>query len=186
MMTRRVVWIAAAALAAVALLIWALRAAPSRPAVEAEEILEVPTPTPAPEQRVVLVYPGRDGLLHPELRTVPLPAELDKRVRVVLRELFAGSTRGRARVLPYPGEVLGVYVDGAGNAFVDLTGPPEPMTGSHSELMLTYGVVNSILLNCPELHAVQLLFSGREVTTLSGHLDLSRPLALNKRLIAPS
>ena len=125
-------------------------------------------------------------MLHPELRTVPLPAEIDQRVRVVLRELLSGSQERRAPVVPYQGEVLGVYIDGSGNAFVDLTGPPEPMTGSHSELMLVYGVVNSILLNCPELQGVQVLFSGHEVSTLSGHLDLSRPLALNKRLIASS
>ena len=41
-----------------------------------------------------------------------------------------------------------------------------------------------MLLNCPELVGVQILFSGEEVSTLTGHLDLSRPLRLNKRLIA--
>jgi hypothetical protein len=47
-------------------------------------------------------------------------------------------------------------------------------------------VVNSILLNTPDLVAVQVLFDGREFTTLTGHLDTSRPLVLNKRLIAAS
>ncbi len=51
---------------------------------------------------------------------------------------------------------------------------------------MTYAVVNSILLNCPELDTVQLLFGGHEVKTLTGHLDLSRPLALNKGFIATS
>ena len=31
------------------------------------------TPTPAPEQRVILLFAGRDNMLHPELRSVPLP-----------------------------------------------------------------------------------------------------------------
>jgi hypothetical protein len=52
--------------------------------------------------------------------------------------------------------------------------------------MLAYGVVNSIILNCPEVSAVQILFGGHEVDTLTGHLDLSRPLVLNKRFIAAS
>ena len=186
MMGRRLVWIAVAALAAAALLVWALRGGPGPAETAPEEVIEVSTPTPAPEERVVLLYPGRDGMLHPELRIVPLPSEVDHRVRVVLRELLSGSQEGRAPVLPYKAEVLGVFIDGAGHAFVDLTAPPEPMTGSHSELMLVYGVVNSILLNCPELHSVQVLFSGHEVSTLTGHLDLSHPLALNKRLIASS
>ncbi len=50
--------------------------------------------------------------------------------------------------------------------------------------MLAYGTVNSVLLNCPELTSVQLLFSGTEVPSLTGHLDLSQPLSLNKRFIA--
>ena len=41
-----------------------------------------------------------------------------------------------------------------------------------------YGVVDSVLLNCPELKAVQVLFGGREIETLTGHLDLSKPLAV--------
>ena len=49
--------------------------------------------------------------------------------------------------------------------------------------MLAYGVVDSIILNCPEVTAVQILFGGHEVPTLTGHLDLSRPLVLNKRFI---
>ncbi len=50
---------------------------------------------------------------------------------------------------------------------------------------MAYGTVNSIILNCPELSAgVQLLFGGNEVQTLSGHLDLSKPLLLNKYFIA--
>ena len=48
------------------------------------------------------------------------------------------------------------------------------------------GTVDSILLNCPELSAVQILFGGHEVETLTGHLDLSKPLVLNRRFIASS
>jgi hypothetical protein len=33
---------------------------------------------------------------------------------------------------------------------------------------------------------VQILFGGHEVKTLTGHVDLSRPLVLNKRFIAQS
>ena len=76
-----------------------------------------------------------------------------------------------------------VFVDEQGNAYVDLSAPPEPVAGSSTELLLAYGVVDSIILNCPEVKAVQILFGGREVSTLAGHLDLSRPLGLNKRFL---
>jgi hypothetical protein len=183
---RRVLGIVAAAVAAAALLLWLLLRSPSSPPPPADitPVQEMATPTPAPEQRVVLLFGGSDGLLHPELRSVPLPVELEARIRIVLDQLLAGPDSGLAPTIPYPAEVQAVFLDGLGNAWVDLTPPPTPLAGSSTEILLTYGVVNTVLLNCPELHAVQLLFGGTEVATLTGHLDLSRPLTLNKGFIA--
>jgi len=185
----RVALIAVAAVAGVALLVWLLTA--ESPQIAQEEVVPaeaLPTPTPAPEQRVVLLFAGGDGMLHPELRSVPLPAEIHARIRVVMTELLGGPRNSRrlAPVVPYPATVKAIFVDQQGHAFVDLTAPPEPLTGSSTELLLAYGVVDSIILNCPEISAVQILFGGHEVPTLTGHLDLSRPLVLNKRFIAAS
>ena len=188
-MDRRAVLIALAAVAAISLLVWLLTAGrPPQVGPEPPQAMQLPTPTPAPEQRVILLFTGADGMLHPELRSVPLPDEVDERIRVVMRELLAGPSEGSrfAPVVPYAAAVDAVFVDEHGTAFVDLTPPPEPLTGSSTELLLAYGVVDSIILNCPEVSAVQILFGGREVPTLTGHLDLSRPLVLNKRFIAPS
>jgi germination protein M len=187
-MSFRVLLIVLAAVALVAVLGWLLLGG-ERPIVRRDVVTparDLPTPTPAPEQQVVLLFIGGDGRLHPELRSVPLPSELDERVRVVVRELLLGPTSMLAPVIPYPAEVNAVFVDSEGNAYVDLTAPPAPLDGSHTELMLVYGVVDSVLLNCPQLRAVQILFGGHEVPTLTGHLDLSRPLVLNKRFIAAS
>lgn len=185
-MSNRVLLIAAAALTAALILVWVLSSGPSRvaskPAVIEPRI--APTPTPAPQQRIMLLFAGPDGQLHPELREVPLPAEAHERARVVVRELLAGPTAGLAPVVPYPAEVNAVFVDQSGLAFIDITAPPNPLQGSNVELMLVYGLVDSVLLNCPELRAVQILFGGAEVPTLTGHLDLSRPLVLNRRFIA--
>lgn len=184
-MSRRIAWIALAALVVVAALAAVLMlGGPAERPAEVVPLRELPTPTPAPEQRVILLFLGDDGLLHPELRSVPLPAELPARVRVVLDQLLAGPEGKLASPIPYQAGVGPVFVDDHGTAFVDLTAPPTPLEGSHIELMLAYAVVDSVLLNCPELRAVQLLFDGHEVATLTGHLDLSRPLVLNKRFIA--
>jgi germination protein M len=185
----RVVLIALAALAGVALLAWLLTGGNPRQAQEDLVPVEaLPTPTPAPEQRVMLLFAGEDGLLHPELRSVPLPAEVHERIRVVMNELLSGPrNHGQLTpVIPYPATIDAVFVDQLGNAFIDLSTPPEPLTGSSTELLLAYGIVDSVILNCPEVTAVQLLFGGHEVPTLTGHLDLSRPLVLNKRFIAAS
>ncbi len=185
-MSTRVLLILLGALAAVLVLAWVLGSGPSRraPQPDSAEPRLPPTPTPAPTQRIMLLFAGSDGQLHPELREVPLPAEVHERARVVVRELLAGPTAGLAPVVPYPAEVSAVFVDQSGLAFIDITAPPTPLQGSNIELMLVYGVVDSVLLNCPELRAVQILFGGAEVPTLTGHLDLSRPLVLNRRFIA--
>ena len=187
-MTWRVLLIALAAVVLVVVLVWLVTGIGS-PVARRDGVVpadQLPTPTPPPEQQVVLLFPGSDGQLHPEFRTVPLPEEVGARARVVVQELLAGSVGGLGPVIPYQADVNAVFVDERGNAFVDLTAPPAPLEGSHIELTLAYGVVDSVLLNCPELRAVQILFGGREVTTLTGHLDLSRPLVLNKRFIAQS
>lgn len=189
-MNWRVALIAAAAVAAVALLVWLLQGDAPVEVVQQEvlPIEEIPTPTPAPEQRIILFFTGADGMLHPELRSVPLPDEVHERILVVMNELLTGpvTSTNLAPVVPYDAAVKAVFVDQHGNAFVDLTPPPAPLSGSSTELLLTYGVVDSIILNCPEVSAVQILFGGHEVKTLTGHVDLSRPLVLNKRFIAQS
>lgn len=187
-MNRRVYWILAAAVVSLALLAWALFG-PGRSAITRQEVTEVgalPTPTPAPEQRVMLLFAGSDGMLHPELRSVPLPAEVHERVRMVVLEVLAGPSGNLNlhAVVPWEAALAAVFIDHEGTAFIDLTAPPKPLAGSHTELMLVYGLVDSILLNCPELVSVQILFGGHEIPTLTGHLDLSRPLVLNKRFIA--
>ncbi|MCG6964021.1 MAG: GerMN domain-containing protein [Acidobacteria bacterium] len=146
----------------------------------------LPTPTPAPEQKVMLLFLGRDGLLHPELRMVSLPAETEQRVRAVVSEILAGPSGRLLPVVPYQAQLLDVFIDGDGHAFVDLSPPDHRLEGSNIELVLTYGIVDSVLLNCPDLVGVQILFGGHEVPTLTGHLDLSAPLRLNKGLIATS
>lgn len=174
-----------AGLAIGALLAWLLVTG-SKQVAPVEEVVPPkppPTATPAPEQRITLLFAGGDGLLHPEIRRVPLPEETTARIRVVFGELVAGPRSALRPILPYPAELRTVFVTSDGRAYLDLSGPPEPLRGSATELMMIYGVVNSILLNT-EVVAVQVLFDGTERSTLTGHLDLSRPLVLNKRFIA--
>lgn len=185
-MKGRLILIVLAGLTVGALLAWILVNGASivKPVeVVAPEAELQPTPTPAPPQRITLFFAGNDGLLHPEIRTVPLPEEPAARIRVVVNELLAGPRTSLHPVFPYPAELHTIFVTERDQAFIDFTGPHEPLEGSATELMLVYGVVHSVLLNT-EIKAVQLVFDGSERSTLTGHLDLSRPLVLNKDFVA--
>ena len=148
---------------------------------------ESPTPAPTPiPASLVLFFPGDDAMLHREAREVPeLPEAMAARVKLVMDELVAGSHQGFAPALPWAATVQAVFLDRAGNAWVDLSPPPaDAVTGTDGELDLTYATVNSVVANCPGIQRVQLLFGGEQVTTL-GHLDLSRPLLPDPALVAP-
>jgi hypothetical protein len=135
--------------------------------------------------RAYLFFPGDDTLLHREIRLLPeLPEATTSRIRAVVEELLAGSQEGLAPAFPWAASVEAVFVDRAGNAYIDLSAPPaDGVQGSSTEVMLVYAVINTVVANCKGLERVQLLFDGREVATL-GNLDLSRPLAPRPQLIA--
>jgi hypothetical protein len=141
--------------------------------------------TPLPV-RVYLFFPADDTLLHREARMLPeLPDATTSRIRAVLEELLTGSQEGLAPAFPWAASVEAVFVDRAGNAYVDLSPPPaDALQGTSSEVMLVYAVINTVVANCKGIERVQLLFGGREVATL-GNLDLSQPLAPRPQLVAP-
>jgi hypothetical protein len=141
------------------------------------------TETPA---KLVLFFPGDDGMLHRELHDVPhLPVDSLPRIKLVMDELLAGSHSGLAYPVTWAADVQAVFLDQKGSAFVDLSPPPpDAVQGTDGELMLIYAIVNSIGANCPAVARTQILFGGREVSTL-GHIDLSRPLAPMPELVAP-
>jgi len=51
--------------------------------------------------------------------------------------------------------------------------------GTQNELLTVYTIVNALTINLPAVTTVQLLVDGKEVDTLSGHVDLRQPLARN-------
>jgi hypothetical protein len=168
-----------AVVAAVVLLSRKKPAPPPPPAVA------TPAPTPVPGV-LVLFFPADDALLHREARTVPeVPEAVSARIRLVIEELVAGSKEGYAPAVPWAATVQAVFLDRDGNAYVDLSSPPEQaISGTDGELAFTFATVNSVVTNCPTVKKVQVLLGGREVATL-GHLDLSRPLPPDLEIVAP-
>ena len=55
--------------------------------------------------------------------------------------------------------------------------------GSQTELLTIYSLVNTLILNLPEMDRVKILIGGREAVTLAGHVDLQFPFRADMLLI---
>jgi hypothetical protein len=138
---------------------------------------------------VLLYFEGRDGLLAPERREMPLPQADAAAIRPLLAALLAGpKTAGLPKPLPDGTILRGAFVLPEGTAIVDLGGRALQQgwqTGSHDELMAAYAIVQTAVVNLPSVKRVQILVGGEVAETLAGHLDLTRPLRPIPDLLTP-
>jgi spore germination protein GerM len=137
--------------------------------------------------RLYFDAPDQDGLLAEE-REVAFSSDLARQVRIVVEELAKGPQTELLATLPEKTRVLDVFVLARGVAYVNLSaeaasGMPG---GSTAELHSVYSVVNTVVTNFPAVRRVQILVDDRPVTSLGGHVDLSRPLPPDMTLVALS
>lgn len=137
---------------------------------------------------VQLLFPGPGNLLHTEQRLLDPVDDGASPLDALVKTLLAGpDTEGLYRPFPEGTELGSILLTSNGTAFVDLMsseGAPPLSSGSTEELLNAYSVVNSVLVNAPEVRGVVLLWNGQHRPTLAGHVDLTRPLILNRSLIA--
>ncbi len=55
-------------------------------------------------------------------------------------------------------------------------------TGSSDEMLAVYGLVNTYLKNFPDFSEVQITVAGHPVKTLSGHIEINKPLTYGQVL----
>ena len=135
--------------------------------------------------RLYFEAPDREGLL-PEEREVAFSADLARQLRIVVEEIAKGSTTGLLPTLPAGTRVLEVFVQARGVAWVDLSSEATSGLpgGSRAELLTVYSVVNTIVTNFPAVSRVRIVVNDQPVTSLGGHVDLSRPLPPDMTLVA--
>lgn len=135
-----------------------------------------------------LYFPADGGLIRIEPRELSVPSAPKERVRKVVEALLAGpQARGLARPFPEGVTVGTVQLSPDGTAYIDLRWQDHnepPPGGSTEEMQRVYSVVNSIVLNVPQVSRVVLLWNGFQRDSFSGHLDLSHPLTPNQALVA--
>jgi len=102
----------------------------------------------------------------------------------VVKELIAGpADTAHGRTLPQETRLISISVVN-GTAYVNFSKElkTKHWGGSAGEIMTVYSVVNS-LAGLPGINEVQFLIDGAKVETLSGHIELNRPLQPNWLLV---
>ncbi len=135
-----------------------------------------------------LYFPGEGDLLFPESQELPTSLDPADRVSTLVTSLLAGPrTEHLSAPLPAEIQIRKVYwIDGR-IAYLDLESPdgtPPPVSGSTREMLTVYSLVNTVLLNVPEIEGLVLLWNGRQLRTFAGHVDTMRPLSAKLDLIA--
>jgi hypothetical protein len=139
-------------------------------------------PTSGRKIKARLFYVADDGArLASVERDVAYGVGADEQAREIVAAQIAPVVEPLVSAIP-PGTTLrAVFITKNGDAFVDLSREARTAHpgGSVNELLTVYTIVNALTVNLPAVTAVQVLVDGKEVDTLSGHVDLRRPLAKN-------
>lgn len=108
------------------------------------------------------------------------------RAKQIVADLISGpATELAVRGLPRNTRLRQIYVLPNGVAYLDFSGELREGLGggSNEELLAIYSIVDSVVLNVPEIRRVGILIDSKPVDTLNGHMSLRRPLRPDVSLI---
>jgi spore germination protein GerM len=161
----------------------------AEPAADPETAVEEDAPSaPLTRLPVTLYFPSlhQDALI-PEPSEIFNTASAGDRAKQIVSDLIEGPKDDdmATRCLPTSTRLRQIYVLDDGTAWADFNSDLRFGLGGGTdrELMAVYAIVDSIVLNIPEIDRVGLLIEGEPIRTLNGHLDLSRPLGPNIMLV---
>lgn len=146
------------------------------------------TPPAAPGRKIKahLFYVSEDGLrLTSVERDVAYGEGTLEQAREIVAAQIAAVGEPLVSAIPAGTTLRALFLTEGGEVFVDLS---REVVAAHpggtvSELLTVYSLVNALTANLPAVTGVQLLVDGKEVQTLAGHVDLSRPLTKNPDVI---
>ncbi len=152
-----------------------------------DQPLEGEADQPLGHRKIRLYFPSAssDNLTAESRQIFDTPSPGD-RAKQILSDLLEGPNSGGAmRAVPRGVRLRQVYVTAAGVAFADFSSDLKLAIGGGSmdEILTVYSIVNSLALNIEEIRKVGILIEGEECETLSGHMDLRRPLPANRGLM---
>jgi spore germination protein GerM len=136
-----------------------------------------------PERKIKarLFYIAEDGRNLTSIeREVAYGADPGAQARAILEAQIEPAAEPLLSAVPAGTRLRAVFVAN-GEAYVDVTGEMVSAHpgGSLNELLTVYTIVGALTANLPAVNAVQILVDGKEVDTLTGHVDLRQPLTRN-------
>ncbi len=160
--------------------IWVkLDRAPGTPKAVSEPVKMVVENTVARE--LMLFFPSvSDRGWAPEQRDIQSLDSERHEIRQCILELIEGPRHGGHRIFPSDVDLRDVFLDSRGMLIVDLaySGRVIPFGGVQSEERCIQAVEKTIVANFSMVKSYQFLINGRELTTLGGHIDVSKPFLI--------
>jgi len=110
------------------------------------------------------------------------PAEMGT---LIIDTLVKGPRHELMPTLPAQTSLRAIYIGDDGTAYVDFSENIRQYHcgGVQTERLSVFSIVNSLILNIPEITAVKILIGGKDVRTLAGHIDLRFPFKADMLLI---
>ena len=133
--------------------------------------------TQSEKMKVKVYYPDESGLRLVEVeRQIEVKKDADKYALAVETMMEPPKEKALAAIFPKRAKLLSVTVEnGIATVNFDEGLRKHFVGGSAGETFLVGSVVNA-LTNFDEIKGVRFLIDGKEIDSLSGHMDLSEPL----------
>lgn len=149
-------------------------------------LLAMGTARASEKRNITFYFPHKDraGLIASKADYLDA-ASLTGRLRHAVERLLNGPYEKDASDRLSRLQARQVFLDRNGTAYVDLD-PDESLTNftdAQGERLMLWAIVNTLCLNFGEVKQVKILINGNEAPTLSGHVDLSRPLLADINLV---
>ena len=127
----------------------------------------------------------RNYFLKAEKQTLPLTGDPVTDGRRIIDQLLQGPKEGLHRIIPDATQVRSFFVTPDGTAYADFSESlrDKHPGGSRTELLTVFSIVNSLILNIPDIRQVMILIEGQETLTLAGHIDTRYPYKADMLLI---
>jgi len=140
-----------------------------------------------PERTIIHLYFANkeNSFLIAEKRLLVQPDDPAQMGKLIIESLIKGPKEGLMRTISSDATLRALFVTEDKTAYADFSPVirEKHPGGCKSEIITIYSIVNSLILNIPEIDVVKILIDGRESMTLAGHIDLRFPLKADMLLV---